>query len=84
MEKKKKIRFGWNAFDFKSWLGNFNIDDALTIRIFENDVRVLKVFVPPLLTPPPPFFFMISCNRGKMSISIQNVIYISFMSSYTL
>lgn len=81
----KKISFGWSAFDFKSWLGNFNIDDALPIKIVENDVRASNVFVPPLLTPPPPqFFFMISYNRGKMSTSIQNPIYINFMSSYTL
>lgn len=47
---KKKIPFGWSAFDFKSWLANFNIDDALTIKRVENYGSVLNVFVPPLLT----------------------------------
>lgn len=40
---EKKISFGWTAFDFKSWLRNFNIDDALTIKIVDNYVRVLSV-----------------------------------------
>lgn len=40
--EKKSILDG-PQFDFKSCLRNVNIDDALTIKIVENYVRVLNV-----------------------------------------